>query len=270
MANKEQEVTLEIADPTAIRPARKESAVKKLLRQLQATGAPPLDGEEVLPPVLVGDGNYYWYPLAWTRWMVRWEKFKTFFLLCILLGLTMVLLIMMRRDSVQVALPRPSVELLLEANKFSTFDRNQVEGFLQFVIAAANQSSSEGMPSLPLLEGSIDPAAFLAIKQRQMVEVKGAGPADIPIYTVYISKFTRWRYDPGSRLVETYAQGFRMKNTLSGQAGMEPYRALITVFLEPTSNRNRWGYYVQKFEEYYGAAADTFDAELQSREKTGI
>jgi hypothetical protein len=51
---------------------------------------------------------------------------------------------------------------------------------------------------------------------------------------------------------------------------MEPYRAMIDVFLEPTSNRNRWGYYIQKFDEYYGAAADTFDAELQNRERTGF
>jgi hypothetical protein len=39
------------------------------------------------------------------------------------------------------------------------------------------------------------------------------------------------------------------------------------VFLEPTSNRNRWGYYVQKFDEYYGSAADTFDAELRDSDR---
>jgi hypothetical protein len=61
-----------------------------------------------------------------------------------------------------------------------------------------------------------------------------------------------------------------MMNTISGQNKMEPYRAMIDVFLEPTSNRNRWGYYIQKFDEYYGAAADTFDAELQNRERTGF
>ena len=109
------------------------------------------------------------------------------------------------------------------------------------------------------------------IKQRALNKNGfGTPAADLPIYTIYISKYTRWRYNAKTRVVSTYVQGFRMMNTISGLNKMEPYRAMIDVFLEPTSNRNRWGYYIQKFDEYYGAAADTFDAELQNRERTGF
>jgi hypothetical protein len=178
---------------------------------------------------------------------------------------------MTRRVKVQVNLPRPSEEMLLTANKFASFDRQNVEAFMQFAICAANQSSAEGMPAAYLLEGSIEPSIFLQIQQRANGKnLYGAPPADLPIYTVYVSKYTHWSYNARSRVVSAYAQGFRMMNTISGQNKMEPYRAMIDVFLEPTSNRNRWGYYIQKFDEYYGAAADTFDAELQNRERTGF
>jgi hypothetical protein len=36
------------------------------------------------------------------------------------------------------------------------------------------------------------------------------------------------------------------------------------------SNRNKWGYYVQKLDEFYGTAADAHDTELQSRDRSGF
>jgi hypothetical protein len=266
-----QDVSLEVTDPNAVKPARKQGALKQLLKQLQSTGTPPLEGEEVLPPKLIGDGNYHWYALAWTRWLVRWEQFKTLALVFILVALCGVWTVMTKRVKVQVNLPRPSEEMLLTANKFASFDRQNVEAFLQFAISAANQASAEGMPICSLLEGSIEPAIYMQIQQRALNKNGfGTPAADLPIYTIYISKYTRWRYNAKNRVVSTYVQGFRMMNTISGQTKMEPYRAMIDVFLEPTSNRNRWGYYIQKFDEYYGAAADTFDAELHNRERTGF
>ena len=77
IGNAQAEASLEVADPKAVKPARKVGALKMLLRQFEATGNPPLQGEEVLPPKLVGDGNYHWYPLAWLRWLAQWERLKT-------------------------------------------------------------------------------------------------------------------------------------------------------------------------------------------------
>ena len=273
MFTENKDATLEVSDPNAVRPIKKQGALKRLLKQLQSTGAPPLDGEEVLPVKLVGDGNYHWYPLAWTRWLVKWENLKTIVLAGILVVLRLILVVMTRREAVGVSLPEPSPELLLQANKFSTFDRQNVESFLQFAIGAANQSSTEGLPNAALLEGSIEPSIYLQITQRQAANLRasyGVPANELPIYTVYLSKFVRWRYNKASRVVSVYAQGFRFGNTISGTSKMEPYRAMIDVFLEPTSNRNRWGYYIQKFDEYYGSAADTSDAELQRQERTGI
>jgi hypothetical protein len=267
--DEKKEVSLEVADPNAAKPARKENALKKLLKQLQSTGNPPLEGEEVLPPKLIGDGNYHWYPLAWTRWLVKWEQFKTMVLLVIVALLGFIWLVISHRDNIQVGLPQPAEEMLLTANKFSSFDRQNMEPFMHFVICAANESSQEGNPSVALLQGSIEPSIFMQLKQRTAVKKIAIGtPSDeLPIYTMYLSKFTRWRYNPAKRVVEAEAMGFRMMNTISGRSTMEPYRAMIDVFLEPTSNRNRWGYYVQKFDEYYGAAADTFDAELRDSDR---
>jgi hypothetical protein len=269
--NEKEDVSLEVTDPNAVKPTRKQGALKQLLKQLQSTGTPPLEGEEVLPPKLIGNGNSHWYALAWTRWLVRWEQFKTLVLVVVLVALCGIWAVMTKRVKVQVNLPRPSEEMLLTANKFANFDRQNVEAFMQFAISAANQSSAEGMPIAYLLEGSIEPSIFLQIQQRaNSRNPYGATPADLPIYTVYVSKYAHWSYNAKNRVVSAYVQGFRMMNTISGQNKMEPYRAMIDVFLEPTSNRNRWGYYIQKFDEYYGAAADTFDAELQNRERTGF
>ena len=249
--NDKQDASLEVTDPNAVKPARKQGALKQLLKQLQSTGTPPLEGEEVLPPKLIGSGNYHWYALAWTRWLVRWEQFRTLVLVVVLVALCGIWAVMTRRVKVQVNLPRPSEEMLLTANKFASFDRQNVEAFMQFAICAANQSSAEGMPAACLLEGSIEPSIFLQIQQRASGKNPyGAPPADLPIYTVYVSKYTHWSYNARNRVVSAYAQGFRMMNTISGQNKMEPYRAMIDVFLEPTSNRNRWGYYIQKFDEY--------------------
>jgi hypothetical protein len=272
MLTEHQDATLEIADPNAVRPARKQNALKRLLNQLQATGAPPLDGEEVLPAKLVGDGNYHWYPLAWTRWLVKWEQFKTLVLCVVLAVLCVVWLSMTKRTSLQVKLPQPSAEMLLKANKFGTFDRQQGEAFIQFAVAVANASSAEGMPGLRLLEGSIDPAIYLLMQQRQSSpqQVGTTSATEVPIYTIYVSKVSRWRYDPAKRTASAYVQGFRMLNTVSGTAKMEPYRAVIDLFIEPTSNRNRWGYYIQKFDEYYGSAADLYDASLQQSDRTAF
>ena len=86
LGNAKEEASLEVADPKAVKPARKVGALKMLLRQFEATGNPSLQGEEVLPPKLVGDGNYHWYPLAWLRWLAQWETAKTAALVVILLG----------------------------------------------------------------------------------------------------------------------------------------------------------------------------------------
>ncbi len=270
LTDEKKEVSLEVKDPTAAKPARKEGALKKLLKQLQSTGNPPLEGEEVMPPKLIGDGNHHWYPLAWTRWLVKWEQFKTLALFFILLALAGVWTSMLRRDSIQVSVPQPAEEMLLKANRFTSFDRQNVESFLHFAIVAANETSSEGGPSSHLLEGSIEPSIYLQIRQRQTAKRANFSTpvTDLPIYTVYVSKFTRWRYNPATRIVSAYAQGFRMMNTIAGKSSMEPYRAMVDVCLEPISNRNRWGYYIQKFDEYYGEAADTFDAALQNSDRT--
>ena len=160
--DEKKEVSLEVADPNAAKPARKENALKKLLKQLQSTGNPPLEGEEVLPPKLIGDGNYHWYPLAWTRWLVKWEQFKTMVLLVIVALLGFIWLVISHRDNIQVGLPQPAEEMLLTANKFSSFDRQNMEPFMHFVICAANESSQEGNPSVALLQGSIRALHFHA------------------------------------------------------------------------------------------------------------
>src|ERR1035437_10775265 len=84
LGNAKEEASLEVADPKAVKPAREVGALKMLLHQFEATGNPPLQGEEVLPPKLVGEGNYHWYPLAWLRWLAKWETLKTLVLVIIL------------------------------------------------------------------------------------------------------------------------------------------------------------------------------------------
>jgi len=269
--NENKEVTLETNDPGAMKPARKQNALKKLLGQLQSTGTPPLEGEEILPPKLHGDGDYHWYPIAWLRWLAHWEQFKTIFLFALFLGMLAILAIITQRQSIQVNLPPLAVERMLSANKFSDFDQRQVESFLCFAVQAANQSSVEGAPTLSLLEGSIDPSTYTFIQQRvASTRASRTTPAaDIPIYTIYISSFTRWTYNPAKREVNSYIKGFRVKQTLNGDDSLEPYRAEVTVLLEPTSNRNKWGFYLSKFAEYYGNGAETMDAELQRRDHIG-
>ncbi len=270
LGNPQEEASLDVVDPQAVKPAKKVGALKMLLRQFEATGNPPLQGEEVLPPKLIGEGNYHWYPLAWLRWLARWERLKTGVLLLILLCLLAVYAIISQRRSCQVNLPEPSTELLLKAKGFDTFNQNQAEAFVIFVVNAANQSSSEGMPNLNLLEGSIDAAIYLRLQQKGMnQQLKNILPAEFPIYTLYISEVTRWRYNPATRMISAYVRGFRMSHTLSGKSGMEPYRAQIEIFWEPMSNRNKWGYYVQRLDEFIGAAAEAYDAELKTRDRTG-
>lgn len=268
--DKNKEVTLEASDPGALKPVRKQNALKKLLSQLQSTGSPPLEGEEVLPAKLIGDGNYHWYPLAWLRWLARWEQFKTVFLLVVLVALIGVFFVISKRTRVQVTLPQLAVEQLLRANKFNSMDQQHIEAYLCFAVQAANQMSVEGAPTLKLLEGSIDPSIMLMIQQRQKNEqTRGTPPAEFPIYTIYVSGFSRWGYNPAKREVNVVVKGFRTRNSLAGKSSIEPYRAVATVFMEPTSNRNRWGYYLSKFEEYYGNGADTIDAELQRHDRIG-
>ena len=270
LGNAQEEATLEVTDPKAVKPARKVGALKMLLRQFEATGNPPLQGEEVLPPKLVGDGNYHWYPLAWLRWLAKWERLKTLGLVIILLGLLAGYGLIRQRRSCQVTLPEPSTEMLLKAKGFDAFNQNQAEAFILFVANAANQASIEGMPNLNLLEGSIDSAIYLRLQQKGMSQqLKNILPADYPIYTLYISEVTRWRYNPATRIVSACVKGFRMSHTLSGKSGMEPYRAQLEIFWEPMSNRNKWGYYVQRLDEFYGAAAQAYDAELKTRDRTG-
>jgi len=271
LGNQQEEASLEVVDPKAVKPAKKVGALKMLLRQFEATGNPPLQGEEVLPPKLVGEGNYHWYPLAWLRWLAQWERLKTGGLLLLLLCLLAVYGIISQRRSCQVNLPEPATELLLKAKGFDTFNQNQVEAFVIFVVNAANQSSSEGMPNLNLLEGSIDAAIYLRLQQKGMnQQLKNILPAEFPIYTLYISEVTRWRYNPATRIVSAYVRGFRMSHTLSGKSGMEPYRAQVEIFWEPMSNRNKWGYYVQRLDEFFGAAAEAYDTELKTRDRTGV
>ncbi len=254
---------------SAVKPARKVGALKRLLRQFEATGNPPLQGEEVLPPKLIGDGNYHWYPLAWLRWLAQWERVKTFILVIALLGLAALYVTISRRNSYEVKLPEPATELLLKSKGFDSFNQNQVEAFLTFVVNAANEASSEGMPMLNLLEGSIEPAIYLRLQQKgqRMVNVP---LSEYPISTLYITEVTRWRYNPATRIISAFVKGFRMNNTLSGKGGMEPYRAQVEIFWEPMSNRNKWGYYLQRFDEFYGAAAEAHDAELKNRDRSGF
>lgn len=269
LGDTKEEAALEVNDPKAVKPAKKVGALKMLLRQFEATGNPPLQGAEVLPPKLIGDGNYHWYPLAWLRWLAQWERVKTFILVVNLIGLAVVYGSIRQRSSYEVKLPEPATELLLKSKGFDTFNQNQVESFLTFVVNAANEASSEGMPMLNLLEGSIEPAIYLRLQQ------KGQKPANVPlteypIYTLYITEVTRWRYNPATRIISACVKGFRMNNTLSGKGGMEPYRAQVEIFWEPMSNRNKWGYYLQRFDEFYGAAAEAYDTELKSRDRSGF
>jgi hypothetical protein len=270
LGNAQEEASLEVADPKAVKPARKVGALKMLLRQFEATGNPPLQGEEVLPPKLVGEGNYHWYPLAWLRWLAQWERLKTLVLVIILLALLAVYGLIRQRRSCQVTLPEPSTEMLLKAKGFDAFNQNQAEAFILFVANAANQASSEGMPNLNLLEGSIDSAIYLRLQQKGMSQqLKNVLPSEFPIYTLYISEVTRWRYNPATRIVSACVKGFRMSHTFVGKSSMEPYRAQMEIFWEPMSNRNKWGYYVQRLDEFYGAAAEAYDAELKTRDRTG-
>ena len=267
---KEQEVNLDVKDPHASRPVKKENALKGLLKQISATGSPPLESEEVLPAKLIGDGNYPWYPLAWLRWLASWEMVKTLVLVVILAFLSLMYYIVSNRATCAVQMPYPAQELLLRSKGFDDFNQLQAESYIQFAVQVANQSSSEGMVGLPLLEGSIDPGIYLRLQQKGYNGRKAIPTANFPIYTTYISACTRWRYNPSTRLISVYVKGFRMKNTIAGDSSMEQYRAMIDVFWEPTTNRNRWGYYITKFEEYYGEAADAYDVELKNRDKTGF
>jgi hypothetical protein len=271
MLNRDKSATLDVTDSKATRPVKKQGTLKMILRQLQSAGSPPLVGEEVLPPKRIGAGNYHWYPLAWTRWLVRWDRFKTLILLVVLLALVCVELVIRKRHSYEVNLPVPSTELLLKSRGFDTFNQSQAEAFILFVVNAANQSSSEGMQNLNLLEGSMEPSIYLRLQQKGFNQKLNNIPlTEYPIYTIYIAEVTRWRYNAATRIVSAYAKGFRMSNTISGKGGMEKYRALIEIFWEPMSNRNKWGYYVQKLDEFYGTAADAHDTELQSRDRSGF
>jgi hypothetical protein len=256
-------------DASAVRPARKVGALKRLLRQFEATGNPPLQGAEVLPPKLVGDGNYHWYPLAWLRWLAQWERLKTLILVTNLLGLVAVYGAISRRNSYEVKLPEPATELLLKSKGFDVFNQNQVEAFLTFVVNSANEASSEGMPMLNLLEGSVEPAIYLRLQQKGQ-KMANVPLTEYPINTLYITEITRWRYNPATRIISAFVKGFRMSNTLSGKGGMEPYRAQVEIFWEPMSNRNKWGYYLQRLDEFYGPAAEAYDTELKNRDRSGF
>ena len=269
LGDTKEEAALEVNDPKAVKPAKKVGALKMLLRQFEATGNPPLQGAEVLPPKLIGDGNYHWYPLAWLRWLAQWERVKTFILVVNLIGLAVVYGSIRRRSSYEVKLPEPATELLLKSKGFDAFNQNQVESFLTFVVNAANEASSEGMPMLNLLEGSIEPAIYLRLQQKGQ-KTANVPLTEYPIYTLYITEVTRWRYNPATRIISACVKGFRMSNTLSGKGGMEPYRAQVEIFWEPMSNRNKWGYYLQRFDEFYGAAAEAYDTELKNRDRSGF
>lgn len=269
LGDTKEEAALEVNDASAVRPARKVGVLKKLLQQFEATGNPPLQGAEVLPPKLIGEGNHHWYPLAWLRWLGQWERVKTLILVIILIGLAVVYGAISRRNSYEVKLPVPATELLLKSKGFDAFNQNQVEAFLTFVANAANEASSEGMPMLNLLEGSIEPAIYLRLQQKGQ-KVANVPLTEYPIYTLYISEVTRWRYNPATRIITAFIKGFRMSNTLSAKSGMEPYRAQVEIFWEPMSNRNKWGYYIQRFDEFYGAAAEAYDTELKNRDRSGF
>lgn len=266
--SKQKTATIELNDPNAVKPIRKQGTLKMLFNQLKASGSPALVGEEVLPPKLVGNGNFHWQPLAWTRWVVHWEMFKTLVLVGLLLGLGMTYMAARSKNRYEVALPQPATELLLKARSFDTFNRNQAEAFILFAINAANESSSEGMPNLPLLEGTMDPAIYLKLQQKTLTKGNQLQLTEFPIYTIYISEATRWRYNPGKRVISVYVKGFRMMHTLSGKSNMEPYRADIDMLWEPMSNRNKWGYYFLKFSEYMGEAAEISDREIADRDQT--
>jgi hypothetical protein len=263
-----QEPALEASGNTA-KSARKSGPLKKLLRQFEATGNPPLQGSEVLPPKLVGNGNHHWYPLAWLRWLARWERVKTIVLVCQLIALGTVCVAMARRNSYEVRLPEPAVELLLKSRGFDVFNQSQVEAYLTFVVNAANETSSEGMPLLNLLEGNVEPAIYLRLQQKSQ-KLGNIPPQEYPINTLYITEVTRWRYNPATRVISAYVRGFRMMTTLAGKGAMEPYRAQVEIFWEPTSNRNKWGYYLQRFDEFFGPAAEAYDAEIKNRDRSGF
>lgn len=275
LGDTKEEAALEVlagganSDANAVKPARKVGAFRRLLRQFEATGSPPLQGEEVLPAKLIGDGNYHWYPLAWLHWVAQWERVKTFILLIALLGLAALCVTISRRHSYEVKLPEPATELLLKSKGFDSFNQNQVEAFLTFVVNAANEASSEGMPMLNLLEGSIEPAIYLRLQQKWQ-KTANVPLTEFPINTLYVTEVTRWRYNPATRITSACVKGFRMSNTLSGKGGMEPYRAQVEIFWEPTSNRNKWGYYLQRFDEFYGAAAEAYDTEIKNRDRSGF
>jgi hypothetical protein len=269
LGDTKEEAALEVNDPKATKPAKKVGALKMLLRQFEATGNPPLQGAEVLPPKLIGDGNYHWYPLAWLRWLAQWEHVKTLVLLVNLIGLVVVYGTIRQRSSYEVKLPEPATELLLKSKGFDSFNQNQVESFLTFIVNAANEASSEGMPLLNLLEGSIEPAIYLRLQQKGL-KMTNVPLTDYPIYTLYITEVTRWRFNPATRIISACVKGFRMTNTLSGKTTLEPYRAQVEIFWEPMSNRNKWGYYLQRFDEFYGAAAEAYDTELNNRDRSGF
>ncbi len=110
----------------------------------------------------------------------------------------------------------------------------------------------------------MEPAIYLRLQQ-QVLKAANIPPTEHPIYTLYITEVTRWRYNPATRIISACIKGFRMTNTLNGKSSMEPYRAQAEIFWEPASNRNKWGYYLQQFDEFYGAAAAAYDLELNNR-----
>jgi len=50
---------------------------------------------------------------------------------------------------------------------------------------------------------------------------------------------------------------------------MEPYRAQVEIFWEPMSNRNKWAITCSAWMSFYGAAAEAYDSELKTRDRTG-
>lgn len=268
LGDTKEQIELNVPDSQgAARPVKKAGVLKQLLRQFAATGSPPLRGAEVLPPKSIGDGNYHWQPLAWLRWLAWSERAKTVLLVLVWAGLVAVFVSIRQQQSYEVSLPEPATELLLKSKGFDVFNQNHAEAYLTFAVNAANEASSEGMPLLNLLEGSMEPAIYLRLQQK-VPRAANIPPTEHPIHTLYITEVTRWRYNPATRIISACVKGFRMTNTLNGKSSMEPYQAQAEIFWEPTSNRNKWGYYLQRFDEFYGAAV--YDLELNNRERSGL
>lgn len=256
----EKQVQLQVPDPHAVKPVKRQHAWKRWLQRLENGAVPELTGEENPPPEIIGAGNWFWKPLAWTRWLWRWEQFKTFLLVACLVMVWIGYALLQQRKQVHVQVKTPAEELLLKNNFLPEFDRQNLEAFLVFALTSANQVSAEGMTLLPLLEGSVDPIILTSLKQRQQQNRSLQFVENTPIQLLYITRCTRWRYNPARRIAEVYVMGFRFSGALNNVWQTEPYRAQVVIMLEPMSNRNRWGYYIRKLNEYYGKAAETMDA----------